>query len=545
MRKSNLFRKSVFENINKKQIIQTLIVVLIVACFFLLLLFEDSKVYKECFVEAGVEVKAQDFLKNSDEQAAFTDESDDIDISHPGEYHLSIKTGYFTHKSTLFITDSIAPEGKPVKVKLEIGKTCDAEEFVTDVTDATEVQVTYLETPDFSKTGKQNVKVVLADLGGNQTVIDSELFISQVVPELTIEAGSAPPQLKDFVIEGEEAEFISPIEDFDYLVPSDETVTVRVDGTDYKVLMHIVDTIPPKVETKDIEGFTLLPRKPEDFISSIEDVTETTVRFINEPDVKLVGKQTVEISVTDAGQNEVVKQVNLSLQDDTEAPVISGVTDLNVIIGNSISYKKNVTVSDNCPEGLTFTVDNSAVNLNAEGTYPITYIAKDYAGNETTASANVIVKPRVYTESEVYALADAVLARIISEGMTPLEKVQAIYNYNMRHISYISHSEKGNWLRAAYEGLVDGKGDCYVYASTAKVLLTRAGITNMDIVKIPSKTSHYWNLVNLGEGWYHFDTTPRKDHPTIFMWTEAQMMEYSARFNGSHNYDHSLYPVVN
>ena len=115
----------------------------------------------------------------------------------------------------------------------------------------------------------------------------------------------------------------------------------------------------------------------------------------------------------------------------------------------------------------------------------------------------------------------------------------------MRHISYISHSEKGNWLRAAYEGLVDGKGDCYVYASTAKVLLTRAGITNMDIVKIPSKTSHYWNLVNLGEGWYHFDTTPRKDHPTIFMWTEAQMMEYSARFNGSHNYDHSLYPVVN
>ena len=545
MRKSNLFRGSVFENINKKQIIQTLIVVLTVACFFLLLLFEDSKVYKECFVEAGVEVKAQDFLKNSDEQAAFTDESDDIDISHPGEYHLSIKTGYFTHKSTLFITDSIAPEGKPVKVKLEIGKTCDAEEFVTDVTDATEVQVTYLETPDFSKTGKQNVKVVLADLGGNQTVIDSELFISQVVPELTIEAGSAPPQLKDFVIEGEEAEFISPIEDFDYLVPSDETVTVRVDGTDYKVLMHIVDTIPPTVETRVIEGFTLLPRKPEDFISSIEDVTKTTVRFINEPDVKLVGKQTVEISVTDAGQNEVVKQVNLTLQDDTEAPVISGVTDLNVIIGNSISYKKNVTVSDNCPEGLTFTVDNSAVNLNAEGTYPITYIAKDYAGNETTASANVIVKPRVYTESEVYALADAVLARIISEGMTPLEKVQAIYNYNMRHISYISHSEKGNWLRAAYEGLVDGKGDCYVYASTAKVLLTRAGITNMDIVKIPSKTSHYWNLVNLGEGWYHFDTTPRKDHPTIFMWTEAQMMEYSARFNGSHNYDHSLYPVVN
>ena len=175
-------------------------------------------------------------------------------------------------------------------------------------------------------------------------------------------------------------------------------------------------------------------------------------------------------------------------------------TDLNVIMGNAVSYKKNVTVTDDCMEGLTFTVDNSAVKLNAEGTYPVTYIARDYAGHETVVSANVTVRPRVYSESEVYALADAVLARIITPEMGPREKVQAIYNYNMRHISYISHSEKGNWLRAAYEGLADGKGDCYVYACTAKALLIRAGIANMDIAKIPARTSHYWNLVDLGEG---------------------------------------------
>ena len=84
-----------------------------------------------------------------------------------------------------------------------------------------------------------------------------------------------------------------------------------------------------------------------------------------------------------------------------------------------------------------------------------------------------------------------------------------------------------------------------MYACTSKVLLTRAGIANIDIVKIPTRTSHYWNLVNVGDGWYHFDTTPRKDHPVIFMWTEAQMMEYSGRHYNSHNYDHSLYPVVN
>lgn len=536
---------NIFKYVSVKQFFQASILSLITLLFSIYLVFEDGKVYKECFVEAGVEVTVQDFLKNSDEYAVFVDASDTIDTAHPGEYHLKIKTGYFTHTSTLYITDSIAPEGKPVKVELELGEECEAKEFVTDIQDATEVEVAYVTEPDFTKTGKQNVEIILTDLGGNQTLISSELFISQVVSELTVEAGSESPKITDFVIEGEEAEFISDIQSYDYATPSDEIVALRVDGMVYNVVMHIVDTTPPKVEVQDIERYKLLPRKAEDFIVSIDDVTEVKVKFVKEPDVELVGEQMVEISVTDAGENEVIKEAKLTLNEDTEAPVITGVTDLNVTIGNSISYKKNVTVTDNCSEGLSFMVDNSAVNLNEEGTYPIKYIAKDFAGNETIVSANVIVRPRTYTESEVYALADAVLERIITPDMTPREKVQAIYNYNVSHISYISHSEKGNWLRAAYEGLVDGKGDCYVYASTAKVLLTRAGIVNMDIVKIPAKTNHYWNLVDLGEGWYHFDTTPRKDHPTIFLWTDAQLMDYSAKHNGSHNYDSSLYPAIN
>ena len=70
-------------------------------------------------------------------------------------------------------------------------------------------------------------------------------------------------------------------------------------------------------------------------------------------------------------------------------------------------------------------------------------------------------------------------------------------------------------------------------------------ILNMDIEKIPAKTVHYWNLVDIGDGWYHFDTTPRKDRPEIFMWTDEVLMEYSAKHNKSHNYDKSKYPEIN
>ena len=528
--------------------------IVLIGCICLLLaagvtaffFFENSRVYRECYSEAGVEVNVEDFLKNPGDEAYFTEDSDIYDITVPGEYHVRIKTGFFTHRSSLYINDTIAPQGEPVKVNLEMGEECEADAFVTNIIDATLVEVSYAEQPDYTIPGKQSIEVVLTDLGGNSATVVSELFISQVVSELTVEAGSNPPELKDFVIEGETAKFTTNINSIDYTIPADRIVKLQVDGIDYEVTMHIVDSVVPKVEVQDVSSFTLVPIEAEKFILSVDDVTEVTAGFVENPDLTQAGEQTVEIRVTDAGGNETVKAVKLTLEEDVEAPVISGVTDLSVLVGSSVSYKKNVTVTDNCPEGLNLIVDNSAVNLSVEGTYPITYIARDFAGNETTVMANITVRPKVYDENEVYALADSVLASIITPDMSPEQKLEAIYSYNQSHIAYISHSEKDNWVRAAYEGLAEGRGDCYVYACTAKVLLTRAGITNMDIEKIPSRTSHYWNLVNLGYGWYHFDTTPRTSgHPHICMWTEEQLMEYSAAHYNSHNYDHSLYPEVN
>jgi hypothetical protein len=97
-------------------------------------------------------------------------------------------------------------------------------------------------------------------------------------------------------------------------------------------------------------------------------------------------------------------------------------------------------------------------------------------------------------------------------------------------------------VQAAYEGFFDRKGDCYVYAMTVKVLLDRTGIKNEDIEKYVTSRRHYWHLIDLGEGWYHFDTTPRPDHPTIFMWTEEELMAYSVEHGNSHRYDHDIYP---
>ncbi len=508
-------------------------------------LYVDSLAYKLCRVEAGVLVTPSDFLKKQDENAFFTEDSQPFSITQPGRYQVKVKSGWFTHSCTLVIQDTIAPTGQAVPVQLELGQKCGPEELVENITDATAVDVVYAEEPDFARHGRQKVQVALVDRGGNRTVVESELLISPVTGELTMEAGQAFPGVKSFLLGDAEGSFVTRMADLDNHKVGDYPVAIRVDEEEYICTLHVEDTIPPFVEVHDIEGFAVLPRRAEDFVTSVEDATAVTAAFRKEPDLLAAGTQQVEIVFTDQGGNETVKTAKLTLVEDVEPPVIRGAEDLVIYIGDGVSYRRNVSVEDNCPEGLELTVDTDGVNLRQEGVYPVIYNAVDAAGNTASVTVKLTVIARTHTIDEVNALADTVLASILTPEMSEWDKALAIYNYIRRNVGYINHSEKGDWVRAAYEGLARRQGDCYVYACTAKALLTRAGIKNMDIAKIPTKREHYWNLVDVGDGWYHFDTTPRTDHTVFFMWTDAQLMEYSAIHYRSHNYDPTLYPEIN
>lgn len=537
--------KTVRKKKKNKKLILCLIFLLLITAGVGAWFYIDSLAYKVCRVEAGVNVLPSNFMKDGNAEAFFTEESQEFDIAVPGTYQIEIKSGWFTHKATLYIEDTIAPQAQAVTMDLQMGETCSAEDLVTNIMDATKVTAAFAEEPDFTLAGSQKVTVQLTDLGQNVTEIEAEIFIAQVIEELTVEAGSETPSLEEFIVEAHQAEFVTDMASLNMNTVADYKVTIVADGRSYEPVLHVVDTAAPQAQVQDVSGYALVIRSAEEFVVSVEDATSVSVNFKKEPDLTYIGTQEVELTFKDEGNNETVMTASLTLEADTQAPVISGTRNIQLVVGDTISYKKNVKVTDNCEEGLTLDIDSSTVNLNAEGSYQVTYTATDLAGNTTSKTITVTVYPKVYTEEQVNALADEVLAKIIKPEMAALEKVQAIYNYNMSHISYINHSEKINWVQGAYEGLVFGKGDCYVYACTAKVLLTRAGITNIDIEKIPAKTMHYWNLVDIGDGWYHFDTTPRKDHPTIFMWTDEQLMEYSAQHYNSHNYDHDAYPTVN
>lgn len=234
--------------------------------------------------------------------------------------------------------------------------------------------------------------------------------------------------------------------------------------------------------------------------------------------------------------------------EDREAPEFVKADDFTVMLGDPITYKEQVTVKDDCDKYPTVTVDSSGVNVTEIGTYPVVYTVTDKAGNSTKKKVNITIAEVTSEDQEVFDKADEILAGILTDDMSKEDKAWAIYEYIRSHVSYISHSEKGDYVRGARDGLIGGRGDCYVYFACAKMLLERAGIKNMDIERIPAKdgTMHYWNLVDLddGHGWYHYDTTPRKDHPIIFLWNDAQTKEYSDTHEDCFNYDRSKYPEI-
>lgn len=371
----------------------------------------------------------------------------------------------------------------------------------------------------------------------------------KVKRELTREAGSSLPGVADFVNRNpQDAVLLSGLdESVDMNTVADYTVVIEMSGKSYTCTLHVVDTVKPVVTTKNVKVFTTGTVEPESLIENIEDATATTVAFTQTPDFSVPGTQEVTLRVTDEGGNVTEVTAGVEVVEDTEPPVIEGVKELTIPAGSSVSYKRDVTVTDNLDENVTLEVDTAGVDLNTIGNYPITYRATDAAGNVTEVSTVLHVKKasvETATEEYVNAAADKLLAEITTSDMSQKEVAKAIFWWVHENIAYVDGTPKTDWIQGAYRGLIEKRGDCYTYAMTSKCLLTQAGITNMDIEKIPAATRHYWNLIDIGEGWYHFDATRRKDGKYFFYTSDEDLMAYSKAHKDSHNYDPTKYPKI-
>lgn len=244
------------------------------------------------------------------------------------------------------------------------------------------------------------------------------------------------------------------------------------------------------------------------------------------------------------------QQVNVTVEIiDTTPPLIEGVKELYANAGDSISYKKDILLSDNASGEVLLEIDNSLVNLNVPGVYPLHYTATDASGNQSTAETTVTVNvASTPTEEDANALADALIAKLIPAEMSKYDAAYTLWNWCRANIRYAASAENYSSVwSGAYEGLHKKSGDCYTYYATYSLLLTRCGIENLCVARLGGTSDHWWNLVNVGEGWYHCDASPRRkgDPYLCFMQTDAQVQAYTESYPDVPNYytfDPALYP---
>jgi maltose-binding protein MalE len=78
---------------------------------------------------------------------------------------------------------------------------------------------------------------------------------------------------------------------------------------------------------------------------------------------------------------------------DTTKPVITGVEDVEITVGDSIDLLDQVSATDETDGNLTSSIIvNGTVDTTKVGNYTITYIVSDAAGNTTTVQRSVVVK---------------------------------------------------------------------------------------------------------------------------------------------------------
>lgn len=535
----------------KKRVLQIVIMLLSVIALIVVvgLTYMDMKpmVVKAVTIEAGTpSIGVEKFLIEEDRIGSFITDIDNLNLKVPGTYEIQIKVGRKTLTSDLEIVDSIPPEAEAVEVIALKDEGVDASSFVTNVSDATDVKISFVSEPDTSTSGEKEVKIALEDAGKNVIIIDSKLTVLDVKSAVQVEAGTTMNvKPEDFVVNDSISVFVhSNLSQLDISTPTVHPIELEVDGRILKSSIEVIDTTPPSALPVNKEAWKGEALSPVEFVKEVSDVSAIKVSFDGQPDFESIGSQEITVIVEDFYGNKIHVKPILTIKEDIEPPVFSGIKNRTIFEGDSVSYKKGVTVSDNKDKDITFQVDSSKVNLSKVGTYKVSYTAKDSSGNKASETATITVEPFIVTDEMLNDKVDKVLAKITKDSMTKEEKAWEIYEWVKGHVAYTGSSDKSDWKKEAYRGIVNGLGDCFTYYAVSEAFLTRAGIDNMRVTRVGGRTQHFWNLIDCGDGWYHFDTCPNKDKMQAFMLTDAEVEAYTKkRGNNYYNYDKSLYPA--
>ncbi len=97
------------------------------------------------------------------------DASFDPAVLAPGTYSVRLHGKYSSPTVSLTMVDTVAPQITTSPLTAYVGHALTPDKFVTEITDATEVRLSFKSEPDTSKAGNITVTIVAEDAGGNKS----------------------------------------------------------------------------------------------------------------------------------------------------------------------------------------------------------------------------------------------------------------------------------------------------------------------------------------------------------------------------------------
>ena len=467
-------------------------------------------------MEAGAPTPAVDLFLTEGFHGELLDTITDHMMRTPGEYVLRVQCPenkrIFT--TVLAIQDTVAPAATGQLLVLAPGETAAPEAFLTDAADETALQYTFLQTPDPDSREIQNILIRVTDAGGNTADVPAQVLYSSL-GRVTVEAKNG--LLTGADIDRPEAE----PEGFMANTLGNYPVRVRLtDGVEI-ALVTVVDTVAPVLTLQEKPFYTRHAYTPQELVN-VADATNVALSFVQAPDQDSDQPQTFSVQAVDAAGNETTATFPLTLAVDDTPPVLYGVVNRTGYVNEPIAYLAEAYAEDDVDGRVDMTVE-SGVLLSRKGKYTVTYTATDRSGNTASKSCTyTLVEPTV-TDEQVRQMAQAILADIITPDMVTAEKLKAVFDYVRGRVHYTGSSNKKDWRQEAMRGYEDGRGDCFTVYSLTRALLDELQVPYMSVTRKGSSTHHYWVIVNIGTGWYHFDPLISSVHKhRCFMWTNQQ-----------------------
>lgn len=495
--------------------------------------YEQVK-FHDLTVELGTEVIGiEQFMTEyaNPKKAHFVTDISTLDIGKVGTHELTLANGRQEQTVTFIIEDTTPPEVTFITERTEHPDYVpNPRDFVESIFDLDETIVTFtrkIEIPEDYRS--VIVPVEVKDASGNAVRHYNILRIVWLKDALEMELGTVLtaadllfcPDRDEALIDPEAIAEINGSPMGEYPIEStsgEKTLTCTV---------TVVDTTGPELVLKECRTYIGTPLAVEKYVESATDLSgEVTLELLNEPDYKVEGVYTVTIQATDIWGNVTTAETTLAVSKDMVPPSIGGLTAMTVAKHSKPDYLSGVYAIDAVDGKCKVTYDASGVNVDAAGTYYVTYSSRDKSNNLATAKRKIVV---AHDAEDTKAMCDRIAASLGSDPEALRDYVRSTIGYN--------HNWGGD--DPVWYGYTTKGGNCYVHALCLRELLSRKGYTTQ-LIWTTQKT-HYWLLINLNGTWRHIDPTPSSLHSRYSLMTDDQRVSTLS----GRDWDRSAWPACN